>query len=241
MTQALDFGPGAFGFPGQIGQFYFIYPQGVHAYGLSFSKTIGDFNIGFESSVRTNTDLTSNGIACGQVAPPFFTPPCGDNWRNPMYPVGSALFANANLLWSIPPNALAKQSFFGIEVAYNDLLTVDANPATITPYATRSAGAVRFSFTPTYNQLWPGVDLSVPVGLGIGVGGYTSVAQSGLPAGGVGDYEIGLSALLHQTYTVTTRLYRLPWAQRHLPRPEQQPDGPANLRRPKFPFILYQP
>jgi len=198
-----NFGAGAGGFPGQIGQFFYTYPKEVHAYGLSLSKTIGDFNIAFEASYRTNSDLNGGQVTCGVVAPKAPPISCGDNYRNPGYPVGSLLLANGNFIWTLPPSRFAKESTLAFEVAYNDLLSVSANRALLNPFSTRSAIAQRFVFTPVYRQVFPDVDLSVPIGAGFGLAGYSSAPYGTLQAGGVGDYEIGLSASVHQSYTFT--------------------------------------
>ena len=52
--------PGRNAAPPTFGEYYFVYPQGIRSFGLSASKSVGDFNLAAETSVRTNQDLISN-------------------------------------------------------------------------------------------------------------------------------------------------------------------------------------
>jgi hypothetical protein len=71
---------------------------------------------------------------------------------------------------------------------------VTRNRESLDPNTTRDAAAIRFLFSPQYFQVYPGVDLTVPIGVGYGLIGRSAVSNfGGLPEHG-GDASIGLSA-----------------------------------------------
>jgi hypothetical protein len=89
-----------------------------------------------------------------------------------------------------------------VEVAANTTMNVTANRGALDPNTTATAAAFRIAYTPTYRQVLPGVDLDVPISYGSGIFGRSSAINS-FPAGGVGDYEIGLAATLNQVWKAT--------------------------------------
>lgn len=134
-------------------------------------------------------------------APPILSPTQINNTTNPCYAIGNTLHADGNFLWQVPPNIIASDSTLLFEVGYNQLLGMTANPWMLdVSGVTRNATALAMVFTPTYHQVFPRVELSVPVSLSMGLQGK-SVVYNSLPAGGVGTATVGLSALYNQTWT----------------------------------------
>jgi len=166
---------------GLIGSYSHVYHENIKAFGMSASKTIGIVNYAGEISGRLNQDLSGS-------IPIYFGPP--QAWNNnkiPLYPVGDTIHANLSALAALHPNAIARESSIAAEVAWNDLVSVtknsgwwnlpsitgncgsspsysQTNPA-VCNSATHNAMIMMAVYTPTYRQVLPGVDLSIPIGI----------------------------------------------------------------------------
>jgi hypothetical protein len=181
---------------GPVG-YHLAYQEGITAFGASFSRTFGDVNLAGEASIRHNQDLaSSNAFDAAALGAP-----ATDNSGNPGYAVGRTAHANLSALWSIPPTPIFKEASVIAEVAWNRVLSITHNPvnaigeSALDPNATRDAWAFRGTFEPVYRQVFPGLDLSVPIGLGYAPRSSRSMALGpGLfPAAGGGDVSVGLN------------------------------------------------
>lgn len=164
------------------------YHEGIRAFGASFSKSVGSWNLGGEVSTRRNMSLI------GYAATNDFGA-TGNNNSNPLYPVGNTAHAQLSAIHVLERSALWDGGLFLGEIAWHRRLSVTKNATQIDPNTTRDASALRLLFSPTYYQALPGLDLSVPVGLGINLSGRSSVLPlfNGGWGPGVGDVNIGLS------------------------------------------------
>lgn len=169
---------------GQIGSYVWVYPEDVRAYGASATATVGNVNLAGEVSVRHNTPLASD--AQLDLAG------TGDNDGKPLYGVGNSVHAQVSALASIGPNFLAREADLVAEIAWNRVTKITKNKAAINPNATRDATNLRVIYEPKYRQVFPGVDLSVPVGLGYGLKG-NSMAVGAFNGEKVGDLSIGVA------------------------------------------------
>ena len=165
---------------GKFGSYGLAYHQNIKAFGMSASKTVGNFNYAAEVSGRVNQDLAG-------AIPIVFAPPVAwSNNKGALYPVGNTLHANFSALATLRPNFIAKDNSLVAEVAWNNLLSVTKNNGWWTvPFAsgncgtttsvsqtdkaicntaTKNAMIFQVVYTPTYHQALPGVDLLVPVG-----------------------------------------------------------------------------
>lgn len=165
-----------------------IYGKDIDSYGASFSKTFDDINVSGEVSTRRNVPLVSYNMS---------VPLAGTVSNDPdtaTEAVGNSVHANLNALWTLPPNALFKESSFVGEVAWNRRTGIVRNAALLDPNTTRDAWGWRFVFTPTYRQVLPGLDIGVPIGLSYNPHGRSSVVSvfnnHGIDKGG--DFSIGL-------------------------------------------------
>lgn len=172
---------------GQMGTYGLVYPEDVKAFGGSLTTTVGDMNLGVEASMRTNMPLVTRG---GGVA----VGPDADNNGNPAYPVGKTFHAQASLLALLHPSSLWQGGTFMGEVAYNRRMSVTKNAHALDPNSTRDALAIRFIFSPAYFQVIDGLDVNVPIGLGYGLYGRSSVINPGFSVYKGGDLSIGVSA-----------------------------------------------
>ncbi|WP_157264077.1 DUF1302 domain-containing protein [Azohydromonas aeria] len=167
----------------QIGNYQWAFHEGIRAVGGSFNTTLDNVNIAGEVSLRSNTPLDSD--AQLDVAG-------ANNSSNPLYAVGRSAHAQINWIASLGPSFLAREADFVGELAWNRRLSITKNAAALNPNATRDATNIRFVFEPKYRQVLPGLDLSVPVGVGYGIDGNSSVVGPFLGKG-TGDVSIGIN------------------------------------------------
>jgi hypothetical protein len=168
----------------QVGTYQWVYHEGVKAVGGSFSTTVGNVNLAGEASVRYNASLDSDAQVdlTGK----------GNNSDNPLYAVGKTAHAQLSWIAALGPSFLAREADFVGELAWNRVLSVTKNLSALNPNATRDAANLRTVFEPKYRQVLPGLDLSVPVGLGWGLMG-NSAAVGAFLGKDTGDLSIGVN------------------------------------------------
>lgn len=171
---------------GKIGEFYWVYPEDIQALGASFITSVGEYSFAGEASMRWNMPLVSNGVT---ITPGMEA----DNDSDAQYAIGRTAHVNLNMLASFGPNFIAQESGLVGEIAWNRLLKVTDNRQALDPGATDDAVGLKLVYTPTYRQVFPGVDLSVPVGISYFPMGKSAVLNSFGPNKG-GDFNVGLSA-----------------------------------------------
>ncbi|HSW24738.1 MAG TPA: DUF1302 family protein, partial [Burkholderiaceae bacterium] len=167
----------------QVGTYQWVFHEGIRAYGASANTTIGNVNLAGEVSLRTNAPLDSD--AQVDVAG-------ANNSNNPLYAVGKSAHAQINWIASLGPTFLAREADFVGEIAWNRRLSITKNAAALNPNASRDASNIRIIFEPKYRQVMSGLDLSVPVGVGYGLSGNSSVVGAFLSQH-TGDLSIGLN------------------------------------------------
>ncbi len=180
---------------GKAGEFYWVYPEGIEALGASFSTTLGNFNLAGELSTRWNQPLAStnqHALAAGEVI---------DNDDNPVYATGRTLHANFSWLASLEPNFIAAESSFLGEIAWNRVMSVSKNADAVDPNADRDATSLRLVFEPMYRQIFPGLDLSVPIGASY-TNGASMALGTGFGADHGGDLNIGLKGNYLNTWNL---------------------------------------
>lgn len=171
-------------------QFMWVYPENITAFGASFSRTFGDFNIAGEASIRHNMPLASDGQFDLFGIVPGSTQ--ADNDANPLYAVGKTAHAQISWLATLPSSFVSREAVFLGEIAWNRTTSITKNSAALNPNADRDAVNIRMIYEPTYRQAFPGVDLSVPIGLGYGIGNSSAVGSAFL-GDQVGDISIGVN------------------------------------------------
>ena len=176
--------------PGFPSNYHLAYHEDITAYGASASRTFGDIQLAVEASLRRNQDLASTGASDLSA---LFHAPANDNGDNPAYGVGRTAHVNISTLWTLPASFLAREASLTAEAMWNRVLSVQKNPLAIDPNSTRDAWALRAVLEPTYRQVLPGLDISVPIGIGWSPAGSRSRASGpGLPADGGGDLTLGI-------------------------------------------------
>jgi hypothetical protein len=171
---------------GQVGLYNLVYAENIEAYGLSASTSVGAVNFAGEASIRRNAALPSD----PQVVAPNVL---ADNDKHPLYAVGNTAHVQFSTLWAMKPNFVSREASLAAEVAWNRRLSITKNPAALATFAERDAWGMRLIYTPTYRQVMPGLDLSVPVGFSYFPKGKSSaISNFGVDKGG--DFTIGLNA-----------------------------------------------
>lgn len=169
------------------GQYRMVYAENVKTYGASFSTVFGETNVAGEASIRTNAPLVS--VAVPDVG--FL----GNGDSNPLYAVGKTGHLQVSMITLLGKSAVWDGAAFLAELAWNRLLSIEKNAAALDPNKTRDAMAFRMIFEPQYFQVLPGVDMTVPIGLGYNPYGRSSSVfkfNGGVEKGG--DFSIGLTA-----------------------------------------------
>ncbi len=172
---------------------YNDYAKDVKLYGVSLSRLIGSVSFGAEVSRREGTALASNGAGLAR----------GNTWH-----------ALANAVAFIGKTPLFDSAPLTVEVNYTRLSSVDGDSRAFFKHkshgckdgfkagcATDSALGLNIAFTPTWYQLIPGVDLTMPINYSRGLSG-----NSPTPLGvgrDSGAWSLGLSADVQAKYTVT--------------------------------------
>ncbi|WPH12815.1 DUF1302 domain-containing protein [Variovorax paradoxus] len=172
---------------GQVGTYSLVFPEGIKTFGASVNTTLGPVNLGAEASVRFNSPLVT---AAAPVLPGEAAVTGG---RGALFPVGKSAHMQVSAIYVAPRTSVWDSATLMTEIAWNRRLSVKRNPGLIDPNSTRDATAVRVSFEPTYLQVIPGLDISVPISIGYGLSGRSSV----VPAFSVyhgGNVSIGINA-----------------------------------------------
>jgi hypothetical protein len=180
--------------PGE-GQYQLVYGEGIKTIGASVSTLVGETNVAAEVSVRHDMPLVATGNTV--VLP---TGSDADNNSHPAYPLGNTLHANMSAITVFPASPLWQGASLVGELAFNRVLSVTRNANALDPNATRDATSMRLQFQPEYFQVLPQVDVQVPLNIGYGLSGRSSVNGAGfLPEHG-GDVSIGLKADYQKTW-----------------------------------------
>jgi hypothetical protein len=116
------------------------------------------------------------------------------------YAVGKTAHLNLSWFGALGPNLLAREATFLGEVAWNRVLSMSDPAGHLDRGRTRDATALRFQYSPTYRQVAPGLDLSVPFNLGYTLRGNSSVTAWG--AEDTGDVGLGLEASYQTVWLV---------------------------------------
>lgn len=179
--------------PNQIGEYQLAYHEHTRTYGVSASTSVGNVNFAGEVSVHRNLALQS--VAQVDLAG------TSDNNHNPLYAVGNSLQAQFSWIASLGPSFIASEASWVGEVAWNRRTSITKNAGALDPNTTRNAWSLRTIYEPSYRQAWPGIDISVPVGLGYTPSGRSSVV-GGFGVSHGGDVSVGINGAYLDTWRI---------------------------------------
>jgi len=172
-----------------------VYAKNIETYGASVSTVISDTNVAAEFSYRRNSPL----MAPGNVVLDFAG--TGDGDKNALYPVGDTYHLNLSAISVFAANPLWEGASVVAEMAMNYRGDIKKNADMLDPNATKMATAIRGVFQPEYFQVFPGVDLQVPIGIGYGIDGRSSVLGAGaMPPEHGGDVTLGVKADINHVW-----------------------------------------
>jgi hypothetical protein len=165
-----------------------VYQSGIKIVGASLSKGIGDVSLGAEVNYRTNMPLVSEGIGVK-----------GNTWH-----------AVANLMGSMAGTSVFDSAFWLAELQWNHLGKVTNDPNNLfkgrdsyvgSDKVTKDYVGLGVSFTPTWYQVRPGVDVSLPLFISGGLVGNSVVSGGGYK--NAANYSVGVSADVSKKYSVS--------------------------------------
>jgi len=189
--------------PASLPSYRFAYADNIDLYGISFAKQILGVSIGSEISIRHNMPLQSNPAVVGIPGAPV--PGRGDTAGAK----GDTFHALVNFLQVINKTPLFDKADCLAEFTYSQWLHVSQGNDVFkgnSAYSgldqvTKDAMTGAVNFTPTWYQVFPGVDLSMPLSIASGLFGVSAVQTGG--SKGNGSYSAGLSFDILARYTAT--------------------------------------
>ncbi len=198
------------------------YVDDIDVYGISLSKDIGGVSVGSDLNVRHGMPLSSIPMI---VSPALAAgiPGIGLSPRSPSTGVvaempddgdafgatGDTLHWTVNGLMAIGDTPLFDSASLLAELYYSNLLSLDSKNEALykgkSTYRgidkpTRDNWGLAVNFTPTWFQVFPGVDMSMPMSVNVGLDGVSPVAAGG--AEDTGNYAVGIGAAIYNQYFV---------------------------------------
>jgi hypothetical protein len=200
------------------------YADNIQIFGLSLSKDVGVVSVGSDLNVRHNMPLasipaivsTTSPLSLGQglgllpartasTGVVYDTPSRGDS----MSATGDTLHWTLNGLLPLPKTALFDTATLLAELYYSNLLQLDDKNEALykgkgtyrgVDQPTRDNWGLAVNFTPTWFQVFPGVDLNAPLSVNVGLAGVSPVSGGG--AKDTGNYAVGVGAIVYNKYFV---------------------------------------
>ena len=189
-------------------QYSVAYAGDINIYGLSLTRNIADTKVGVDLSYRRNMPLASQQfltVLPARADTPGFIgalPQGGETGGA----VGDTLHLVLNTTRVFGKTPLFDRASLMGELTWNRMLSVTqgyeqyrGNPAyTGIDRSTRDFVGMGLNVVPTWNQVFPGVDLSMPISYTVGLAGESAVPLGGNK--GTGNYSVGLGALVKSKY-----------------------------------------
>ncbi|MBF7729110.1 DUF1302 domain-containing protein [Pseudomonas sp. N040] len=198
----------------------FAYAEDIDIYGLSLSKNIEGVSVGSDLNIRHNMPLASiamvvsPGLAAGfpSIALPARTPETGVVTAVPGHSysaTGDTLHWTLNGLTTFADTPLFDSAVLLGELYYSNLLSMNNTNSALykgndsyrgIDKADRDNVGVAVNFTPTWYQVSPGVDMTMPMAINVGIDGNSPVSGGG--AKDTGNYSLGVGAQIYNQYFV---------------------------------------
>ena len=188
---------------GNVGTYNQYYADDIKIYGLSLAKSVGSVTVGWDLNYRKNMPLRSltasivpdgTPLAIGQAYAPGSTGEIPGSRGDTIHSVlnGVAAFGNTPM-WD--------SSSLALELAYDHVVSVDNKNSQLYKGSSWYQGqdkvtpnfwSIQGSFTPTWFQVFPSVDLSMPMTYSTGLSGVSAVNAGG--SRNAGSYSVGIAA-----------------------------------------------
>lgn len=211
---------------GTQSQYQLEYASGIDIFGLSLSKNVGGISIGAELNYRRNMPLVSTAAVLMPVGTnPAIVSALNAKFSPTLVVAAGALPASGevsgargntihgvlNFLGSVAKTPLFDSASYLAELTYN---RVDKVTSGASFYKGRDSYngvdkvgkdyfGVAVNFAPTWFQVLPGVDMSMPLSYAVGLKGNSAVTSGGNKAAGT--YGAGLGFDIYQKYRVDVK------------------------------------
>jgi hypothetical protein len=200
---------------GKFGTYTNVYGTNIHIYGITLAKSIGGVSVGAELSYRQNMPLLATNSSLISVLPPPLaaqTPGSVATTAVPANgtpgPLGDTYHGLINAVAVVPKTWAWDTASLQTELTWMRWARVTQNEAAFKGNATyngidkvsRTFFGLAVNFTPTWFQVFPGVDLTAPVTWSQGISGNAAVLLGGNE--GAGNWSAGIAADLYQKYNV---------------------------------------
>ena len=197
---------------GKLGLYNGAYGDNIHIFGITLAKSFYGVSVGAELSYRQNMPLASDPV---QVLPAAFAALVPGSIATSAVPssgtpgaLGDTMHGVLNGINIFPKTALFDTATLSGELTWMQWLSVTQNEAvfkgrsgyTAIDKPTKNFFGLAINFTPTWFQVWPGVDLFAPVTWSQGISGNAAVLFGGSEDGG--NFSAGLAADIYQKYRI---------------------------------------
>ena len=205
---------------GKLGTYQLAYGDNIHIYGISLSKQIAGVSIGAELSYRQNMPLVSRPV---QVLPAALVslpqnagsvPTTTDLGHGTPGALGDTWHGLINGTYILPKTFLFDTATIASELTWSQWARVTQNEAVFkgasgylnadrsTPIdkVTKNFVGLAINFTPTWFQVWPGVDVLAPLTWSQGLSGVSAVTLGGNE--NAGTWSAGVAFDIYQRYRI---------------------------------------
>jgi hypothetical protein len=197
---------------GKFGTYQTAYGDDIHIFGVTLAKEIAGVSVAAELSYRQNMPLQS---AFVNVLPAPLVPTVPGSIATTAIPshgtpgaLGDTYHGLVNAIYIAPKTVLFDTATLQGELTWNEWARVTQNEAVFKGNSTytgidrvsKNAFTAAVNFTPTWFQVWPGVDLLMPLTWSEGISGNSAVQFGG--SKNAGTWSAGLGADIYQKYRV---------------------------------------
>jgi hypothetical protein len=180
-------------------QYFLAYASDVDMYGFSLAKQFGGISFGLDLNYRRNMPLVSDTVSITSTAQ---LPAPGEL----LGARGNTAHGVLNALGSIGPTALFNGATWSTELTWSRWLSVSQGANYFKgrdsyvgiDKVSKDAFGLAFNFAPTWYQVFPGADLSMPLSYSVGLSGNSAVSAGGNK--NAGSYAVGLGLDLYSKH-----------------------------------------
>ena len=197
---------------GKAGEYGTAYGNNIHIFGITLSKNIGGVSVGAELSYRQNMPLVSDPVP---ILPAALVPSTPGAIATNAVPtngtpgtLGSTYHGILNGLWTAPKTPFFDTASVQGELTWMHWASVTQNAAlfkgrdsyTGLDRVSRDFLGIGLNFTPTWFQVFPGVDMLAPMSYARGISGNAAVTSGGNE--GAGNWAVGVALDIYSKYRV---------------------------------------
>ncbi|MFV0934748.1 DUF1302 domain-containing protein [Pseudomonas jessenii] len=192
---------------GNIGSYNQFYVDDIDVYGISLSKNVAGVSVGFDLNYRENMPLASvagtvSPAAAAAGLPGFIGSFNGDDG----VARGNTVHAVLNGLTTFGDTPVWDSSSLLVELAYSRWLDVTENKQLFkgedwyhgTDKVTKDNYIIGVNFNPTWYQVFPGIDMYMPMTYNVGLKGNSAVQLGGNEDSG--SYSVGVGMDVRNQY-----------------------------------------